>query len=77
MSKFFYNVAIAIPLRQSFTYNSNQQIKPGTRVAVKFGSKLKLGIVIEAIKSTEIKTRNHGELEPRDNQNTGSTYVET
>lgn len=57
MSKFFYNVAIAIPLRQSFTYNSNQQIKPGTRVAVKFGSKLKLGIVIEAIKSTEIKTK--------------------
>ena len=57
MSKFFYNVAIAIPLRQTFTYNSNQQIKPGTRVAVKFGSKLKLGIVIEAIKSTEIKTK--------------------
>ena len=37
MNKFFYNVAIAVPLRQTFTYHSNQEIIPGTRVAVKFG----------------------------------------
>ena len=57
MSKFFYNVAIAVPLRQTFTYHSNQQIKPGTRVAVKFGSKQKLGIVIGTINETVIKTK--------------------
>ena len=57
MNKFFYNVAIAVPLRQTFTYHSNQQIKPGTRVAVKFGSKQKLGIVIGTINETVIKTK--------------------
>ena len=56
MSKFFYNVAIAVPLRQAFTYHSNQQINPGTRVAVKFGRTNKLGIVIEVINKTNIKT---------------------
>ena len=57
MSKFFYNIAIAIPLRQAFTYHSNQQIIPGTRVAVKFGRTNKLGIVIEVIRKTDIKTK--------------------
>ena len=57
MSKFFYNVAIAIPLRQAFTYHSNQQIVLGTRVAVKFGTTNKLGIVIEVISNTDIKTK--------------------
>ena len=57
MSKFFYNVAISIPLRQAFTYHSNQQIDPGTRVAVKFGSATKLGIIIETLPNTEIKTK--------------------
>ena len=57
MSKFFYNVAIAIPLRQAFTYHSNQQVVPGTRVAVKFGATNKLGIVIEAVSNTDIKTK--------------------
>jgi len=57
MSKFFYNVAIAIPLRQAFTYHSNQQVVPGTRVAVKFGATNKLGIVIEAVSNTNIKTK--------------------
>ncbi|MDC0180260.1 primosomal protein N' [Pseudomonadota bacterium] len=57
MSKFFYNIAIAIPLRQAFTYHSNQQIIPGTRVAVKFGRTNKLGIVIEVISKTDIKTK--------------------
>ena len=57
MSKFFYNIAIAIPLRQAFTYHSNQQIIPGTRVAVKFGRINKLGIVIEVISKTDIKTK--------------------
>ena len=57
MSKFFYNVAIAVPLRQAFTYHSNQQIIPGTRVAVKFGRTNKLGIVTEVISKTDIKTK--------------------
>ncbi len=57
MSKFFYNVAIAVPLRQAFTYHSNQQIIPGTRVAVKFGRTNKLGIVTEVISETDIKTK--------------------
>jgi len=57
MSKFFYNVAIAVPLRQVFTYHSNQKIVPGTRVAVKFGRTNKLGIVTEAISETDIKTK--------------------
>ncbi len=57
MSKFFYNVAIAVPLRQAFTYHSNQQIIPGTRVAVKFGRTNKLGIVTEVISNTDIKTK--------------------
>ena len=57
MSNFFYNVAIAVPLRQAFTYHSNQQIIPGTRVAVKFGRTNKLGIVTEVICETNIKTK--------------------
>ena len=57
MSKFFYNVAIAVPLRQTFTYHSNQQIIPGTRVAVKFGRTNKLGIVTEVMNDTDIKTK--------------------
>tara|TARA_B100000287_G_scaffold224723_1_gene212093 strand:+ start:1521 stop:3497 length:1977 start_codon:yes stop_codon:yes gene_type:complete len=57
MGKFFYNVAIDIPLRQAFTYHSNNHIVPGTRVAVSFGSANKLGVVIEVIKSTDIKTK--------------------
>ena len=57
MSNFFYNVAIAVPLRQAFTYHSNQQIIPGTRVAVKFGRTNKLGIVTEVISETNIKTK--------------------
>ena len=57
MSKFFYNIVIAVPLRQAFTYHSNQQIIPGTRVAVKFGRTNKLGIVIEVISKTDIKTK--------------------
>ena len=57
MTKFFYNVAIAVPLRQTFTYHSNQQIIPGTRVTVKFGRTNKLGIVTEVISETNIKTK--------------------
>ena len=57
MNKFFYNVAIAVPIRQTFTYHSNQEIIPGTRVAVKFGKTNKLGIVIEAVSDSDIKTK--------------------
>ncbi|MDA9068783.1 primosomal protein N' [Gammaproteobacteria bacterium] len=57
MNKFFYNVSVAIPLRQTFTYHSKQKIISGTRVAVKFGSRSKLGIVTEEIKITTIQTK--------------------
>ena len=57
MNNFFYNVSVAIPLRQTFTYHSKQKIIPGTRVAVKFGSRSKLGIVTEEIKGTTIQTK--------------------
>ena len=57
MNKFFYNVSVAIPLRQTFTYHSKQKIIAGTRVAVKFGSRSKLGIVTEEIKVTTIQTK--------------------
>ena len=57
MNKFFYNIAIAIPLRQTFTYHSNHKIKPGIRVKVKFGTRVKLGIIMEVIEKTEIKTK--------------------
>ena len=57
MNKFFYNVAIAVPLRQTFTYHSNQEIIPGTRVAVKFGKTNKLGVVTETISNSDIQTK--------------------
>ncbi|MDC1525148.1 primosomal protein N' [Gammaproteobacteria bacterium] len=57
MSNFFYNVSIAIPLRQAFTYHSENQIQLGTRVAVRFGAKLKLGIILEEINHDGIQTK--------------------
>ena len=57
MNKFFYNVAIAVPLRQTFTYHSNQEIIPGTRVAVKFGKTNKLGVVTETVSNSDIQTK--------------------
>ena len=57
MNKFFYNVAIAVPLRQTFTYHSNQEIIPGTRVAVKFGKTNKLGVVTETVTNSDIQTK--------------------
>ena len=57
MSKFFYNVAINIPLRQAFTYHLNYEIPLGRRVEVKFGSTKKVGIVIEQLINSEIDTK--------------------
>ena len=57
MNKFFYNVAIAVPLRQTFTYHSNREIIPGTRVAVKFGKTNKLGVVTETVSNSDIQTK--------------------
>ena len=37
--------------------HSNQEIIPGTRVAVKFGKINKLGVVIEAVSDSEIQTK--------------------
>jgi len=57
MDKFFYDVCVSIPLRQAFSYHSSQKIKPGTRVVVKFGSRVKLGIIIQELKDVVIKTK--------------------
>lgn len=57
MNKFFYSVAINIPLRQAFTYHSNFEISLGRRVEVKFGSTRKVGIVIDQLISSEIDTK--------------------
>ena len=57
MNKFFYIVDIAVPLRQTFTYHSNQEIIPGTRVAVKFGKTNKLGVVTETVTNSDIQTK--------------------
>ncbi len=57
MNNFFYNVSIAIPLRQAFTYHSDKRIPLGTRVAVKFGAKLKLGIILDETKQQGIQTK--------------------
>ena len=49
MNIFYYDIAVGLPLRQSFTYKSKVAIKKGTRVVVPFGKKSIVGIVIKKI----------------------------
>ena len=46
---FYYDIAVGLPLRQSFTYKSKVAIKKGTRVVVPFGKKSIIGIVVKKI----------------------------
>ena len=39
-------VAVPVPVRSSFSYLSKNQILPGTRVKVSFGSRTLIGVVI-------------------------------
>jgi len=41
------NVAIDVPLRRLFQYDSEQVLAPGTRVRVPFGSSSKVGVVVD------------------------------
>ena len=47
MNIFYYDIAVGLPLRQCFTYKSNDEIKKGTRVMVPFGRKSIVGIVVK------------------------------
>ena len=49
MNIFYYDIAVGLPLRQSFTYKSKVAIKKGTRVVVPFGKKSIVGIVVKKI----------------------------
>ena len=49
MNIFYYDIAVGLPLRQSFTYKSKVAIKKGTRVVVPFGKKSIIGIVVKKI----------------------------
>ena len=41
-------VAVPVPVRSSFSYLSKNQILPGTRVKVSFGSRSLIGVVISS-----------------------------
>ena len=41
-------VAVPVPVRSSFSYFSKNQILPGTRVRVSFGSRTLIGVVISS-----------------------------
>ncbi len=49
MNIFYYDVAVSLPLRQCFTYSSDQKIKKGTRVSVQFGKRKLVGVVVKSI----------------------------
>ena len=50
MNIFYYDIAIPIPIRETFTYQSRDIIETGTRVAVKFRNKEVVGYVIKNLK---------------------------
>ena len=51
-------VAVPVPVRSSFSYLSKNQILPGTRVKVSFGSRTLIGVVI----SSSEKSNSHRDL---------------
>ncbi len=46
MNIFYYEVAIPLPIRDTFTYESKERISSGSRVLVKFRNKEIVGYVI-------------------------------
>ena len=53
MNIFYYDIAVGLPIRQCFTYKSNNDIKKGTRVIVPFGNKILVGIVVKKLSNTK------------------------
>ena len=57
----FAQVALRKPLRQEFTYSIPEQFKgkvlPGMRVAVPFGSRREVGVVVEVSASSDIESK--------------------
>ena len=49
MNIFYYDIAIPIPIRETFTYQSKEIIKSGSRVAVKFRNKDIVGYVLKQL----------------------------
>ena len=49
MNIFYYDIAIPIPIRETFTYQSNEILKSGSRVAVKFRNKDIVGYVVKQL----------------------------
>ena len=49
MNIFYYDIAISIPIRETFTYQSKEIIKSGSRVAVKFRKKDIVGYVVKKL----------------------------
>ena len=49
MNIFYYDIAIPIPIRETFTYQSKEIIKSGSRVAVKFRNKDIVGYVVKQL----------------------------
>ena len=49
MNIFYYDIAIPIPIRETFTYQSKEFLKSGSRVAVKFRNKDIVGYVVKQL----------------------------
>ena len=49
MNIFYYDIAIPIPIRETFTYQSKEILKSGSRVAVKFRNKDIVGYVVKQL----------------------------
>ena len=49
MNIFYYDIAVPIPIRETFTYKSNEIINNGTRVAIKFRNKEVVGYVVKKL----------------------------
>ncbi len=49
MKFFYYDIAVPIPIRETFTYKSKDAIRRGTRVAIRFRNKKMVGYVVKRL----------------------------
>ena len=49
MNIFYYDVAIPIPIRETFTYECKESIQVGSRVLVEFRKKKVVGHIVKAV----------------------------
>ena len=56
MENFFYDIALPLPLRQSFTYQHNDKLAKGTRVVVPFRNRKLVGYVLRKKTNSKIKS---------------------